>query len=182
MSPQKLREIRSALSSLTDAELIKAFNAGSALRFTYRFVYQALQDDLARYDISMGMFYFFVWLWKYDGLTQKELGERVGTLGPGTAEQLLRMEKRGFITRAPSSVDRRKVHVFLSEDGRALKNKIMPLARRLNAKALHGLTPQDIRNLHVYLARIRGNLAPKQQVKGKAAPKVATRSAEQYIW
>ena len=43
----------------------------------------SVQEQLAPYDISMGMFYFFMWLWKYDGLTQKELSERVGTLGAG---------------------------------------------------------------------------------------------------
>lgn len=182
MPSQRSREMRSALSELTDAELVKAFNAGSALRFTYRFVYQAVQEQLAPYDISMGMFYFFMWLWKYDGLTQKELSDRVGTLGPGTAEQLLRMENRGFITRTPSHVDRRKVHVYLTDEGRALKKKIMPIARRLNAKALQGLTPQDIRNLHIYLARIRANLAPSREAMRKGAPKVATRSTEQYIW
>lgn len=174
--------MHSALAELTDAELVRAFNAGSALRFTYRFVYQAVQEQLVAHEISMGMFYFFMWLWKYDGLTQKELSDRVGTLGPGTAEQLLRMEKKGFITRTPSVVDRRKVNVYLTEEGRALKNKIMPIARRLNARALQGLTPQEIRNLHIYLARIRGNLAPARQAKRKPAPRATGRMTEEYIW
>ena len=170
-----------SISKISDAELIKAFNAGSALRFTYRFVYQALQERLAPYDISMGMFYFLVWLWKRDGLTQRELGERVGTLGPGTAEQLLRMEKRRFITRSPSSVDRRKVHVFLTDEGRALKGKIMSVARRLNADALDGLSPEEIRTLHMCLTRIRRNLAPPPRGKDKTSRKM-TRSAEQHVW
>lgn len=162
--------------------MVKDFNAGSALRFTYRFVYQAVQKQFAPHDISMGMFYFFMWLWKYDGLTQKELSDRVATLGPGTAEQLLGMEKSGFVTRTPSLVDRRKVHAYLTDEGRALKNKIMPIARRLNSKALQRLTPQEIRNLHICLARIKSNLAPARQAKGKLATKVAARSTEQYIW
>ena len=102
-------------------------------------------------------------------------------LGPGTVEQLLRREKRGFITRTPSLADRRKVQVYLTDEGRALKNKIMPIARRLNGKALHGLTPQEIRDLHGYLTRIRANLAPSLQAKEKGQ-KVAARSTEQYIW
>jgi DNA-binding MarR family transcriptional regulator len=149
---------KSATSTATSHDAIAEFNVGASLRHTYRFVYQAMQQRLAPYDISMGMFYFFMCLWKGDGLSQRELSDRVGTMGPGTVEQLRRMERRGFIKRRASTVDRRKIHVFLTPKGRALKNEIVPLAREVNNIALRGMRNEDIQLLRACLVQIRRNM------------------------
>jgi len=143
----------------SDVELSDDFNIGSSLRYTFRFMYQSLQSLLEPHDISIGTFYFLITLWKGDGLTQRELAERVGIMGPGTVEQLRRMEKRGLIKRTPSVTDRRKIHVFLTPKGRKLKNELLPLARKSNAIALLGFSPAETRMLRQYLARIRANMS-----------------------
>ena len=55
--------------SAKESEPLADFNVGASLRHAYRFIYQSMQEQLAPYNIWMGMFYFFMCLWKEDGLT-----------------------------------------------------------------------------------------------------------------
>ena len=145
------------------------FNVGSSLRYTFRFMYQSMQGLLEPHDIPIGMFYFLLTLWKGDGLTQRELSERVGIMGPGTVEQLRRMEKRGLIKRIPSVTDRRKMHVYLTRKGQVLRNELLPLARLSNAIALQGFSAAEAKLLRGYLGRIRKNMNDARQTNGKKA-------------
>jgi DNA-binding MarR family transcriptional regulator len=135
-----------------------AFSIGSAIRATHRQFAQDLQDRLAPYDIPVGMWYFFRALWEEDGLTQRQLSQRVGSMEPTTVEQLRNMERRGYIERRRSLDDRRKIHVHLTDSGRALKNQLMPFAMDVNRVALEGLSEGEIGFLRLVLDRIRGNL------------------------
>jgi DNA-binding MarR family transcriptional regulator len=134
------------------------FNVGAAVRETYRYFSQTMQEKLAPYDIPLGMFYFFCVLWQQDGQSQRELSDRVGTVEAATVEQLRKMEARGFITRRASIVDRRKMHVFLTPTGRALRREVMALAAEVNASALESLNNGEIGFIRLALIQIRKNL------------------------
>jgi DNA-binding MarR family transcriptional regulator len=143
---------------LPEVDYPLAFSIGSAIRTTHRQFAQDLQDRLAPYDIPIGMWYFFRALWEEDGLTQRELSQRVGSMEPTTVEQLRNMERRGYIERRRSVDDRRKMHVHLTESGLALKNRLMPFAIDVNRVALEGLSDGEIGFLRLVLDRIRSNL------------------------
>jgi hypothetical protein len=100
MPSSETNKRRPAKPSAKESEPPADFNVGASLRHTYRFIYQSMREHLAPY------------LWKEDALTQRELSDRVGTLGPGTVEQLRRMERWGFIKRRASVADRRKVQLI----------------------------------------------------------------------
>jgi len=141
-----------------DVDYPLAFSIGSAIRTTHRQFAQDLQDRLAPYDIPVGMWYFFRALWEEDGLTQRELSQRVGSMEQTTVEQLRNMERRGYIERRRSVDDRRKMHVHLTSAGLALKNQLMPFAIDVNRVALQGLSEGEVGFLRLVLARIRSNL------------------------
>ncbi|HEV2677058.1 MAG TPA: MarR family transcriptional regulator [Aliidongia sp.] len=139
-----------------------AFSIGAAIRTTQRQFAQELQDRLAPYDIPIGMWYFFRALWEEDGLTQRQLSQRVGAMEQTTVEQLRNMERRGYVERRRSLDDRRKVHVHLTESGSALKSQLLPFAIEVNQTALDGLSDGEIGFLRLVLDRIRGNLEKQQ--------------------
>jgi DNA-binding MarR family transcriptional regulator len=143
-----------------------AFSIGSAVRATHRLFAQDLQERLAPYDIPVGMWYFFRALWEEDGLTQRQLSQRVGSMEPTTVEQLKNMERRGYIDRRRSSDDRRKIHVHLTERGLALKNQLLPFAMDVNRVALDGLSEGEIGFLRLVLDRIRANLEAHMTQRG----------------
>jgi DNA-binding MarR family transcriptional regulator len=153
-SSQKNASVKSKNGGQRTAE----FNVGSSLRHTFRFMDQRLQALLQTRDIPVGMFYFLLTLWKADGLTQRELSDRVGIMAPGTVEQLQRMEQRGLIRRVHSRTDRRKIHVFLTRKGRTLTTELLPLAQQNNSLALRGISSSDVQVLRRCLSRIRENM------------------------
>ena len=138
------------------------FSVGYLLRATYRSFAQDLQRYLAPYAIPMGMWYFLRALWQEDGLTQRALSQRVGSMEPTTVEQLRNMERRGFIERRRSDADRRKIHVFLTAEGRALRAKLLPYATEVNDSALGGLSEGEIGFLRLVLSRMKENLDARQ--------------------
>jgi DNA-binding MarR family transcriptional regulator len=131
---------------------------GNELRQTNRAFMQDLQDRLEALGIPVGMWFFLRILWDEDGISQRELSQRVGTMEPTTVEQLRNMEKRGFIDRHRCTDDRRKMHVYLTEAGRELKYQLMPLGVAVNVAALDGLSEAEIASLRTVLGRMRRNL------------------------
>lgn len=138
------------------------FSIGAAVRQTHRCFIQELQEYLLPHAITPGMWYFFRVLWEEEGLTQRELSERSGTMDPTTVEQLRNMEKLGLIERRRSEADKRKMHVFLTPKGRALKAELLPFAAEVNVAATAGLTDGEIGFLRFVLAKIRGNLETRR--------------------
>ncbi|HXE03592.1 MAG TPA: MarR family transcriptional regulator [Methyloceanibacter sp.] len=141
-------------------------SVGYLVRVTHRSFAQDLQAYLTPHEIPIGMWYFLRALWQEDGLTQRELSQRVGAMEPTTVEQLKNMERRGFVERRRSAADRRKIHIFMTEEGRALSSRLLPYAMEVNAVALDGLTEGEIGFLRLVLARIKHNLDARQGQRG----------------
>jgi DNA-binding MarR family transcriptional regulator len=113
------------------------------------------------------MWYFLRALWEEDGLTQREISERVGLVAPTTVEQLRNMEKRGLLERRRSAADRRKMHVYLTDEGRRLREKLLPFAPFVNEIALGGLSAGEVGFLRLVLGRMQENLQAHLAANGR---------------
>lgn len=109
-----------------------------------RALVRSLQARLARHRVSFGHWTFLRILWEDDGLTQRELSREAGVMEPTTFTALKAMEERGYIMRRQRAGNRRKVHIFLTPRGRALKRTLVPLAEAVNQVAVRGVTASDI--------------------------------------
>ena len=132
---------------------------GLELRRTDRAVEGDLQARLASVGLQIGMWLYLRALWHEDGLTQSELSRRVRASKPTTLAQLRRMELRGLIRFERRSQDKRLVTVRLTAEGRALKPKLLPIARLNHNAALAGFKKAEIDTLFNLLHRIRTNVA-----------------------
>ena len=83
-------------------------------------------------------------LWESEGLTQRQLSGQAGVMEPTTFSALNAMERLGYVVRKPSPTSRKEVHVYLTRKGRALKNKLVPLAEEVNEVALRDVESADI--------------------------------------
>lgn len=120
---------------------------------------RALQVRLAEHGVPFGHWTFLRILWETDGLTQSELSEQAGVMEPTTFAALKTMEKLGYITRRKSSSDKKKVFIHLTPAGRALRDKLVPLALDANKIAISGTSAQDIAAARNVLLRMIENLA-----------------------
>jgi DNA-binding MarR family transcriptional regulator len=97
-------------------------------------------------------------LWEEEGLTQRELANRVGMMEPTAVIALRGLERAGWITRTRNPADRRKIHVTLTPSGRALRERLLPLAHAVNAEVCRGFAPEERETLIALLRRARANL------------------------
>jgi DNA-binding MarR family transcriptional regulator len=99
-------------------------------------------------------------LWAQDGVSVRELGERL-YLDSGTLTPLLKkMEEAGFVTRRRSTDDGRVVHIYLTEKGRALRAEVEQIPLRLGGCL--PLTAEEAKVLHGLLYRLLENTKGKE--------------------
>ena len=97
-------------------------------------------------------------LWEQDGLSQVELAERTFKDKPGTTRILILLEQKGVVTRRRDSEDRRVLHVFLTQKGKDLKEKLIPCAEEVLVKSAQNLTKEEVTQFKRTLNKILNNL------------------------
>ena len=124
-----------------------------------RSMVRALQMRLAEHSVSFGHWIFLRILWEKDGLTQRELSEQAGVMAPTTFAAVTAMEKLGLVERQQRPDNKKNTHVFLTAEGRALKDQLVPLAEEVNEISVTGLTDREIKTARKVLLTIIENLA-----------------------
>ena len=119
-------------------------SVGYQIRMTHRLIQRALQTRIEEHGVTLGMWYFLRILWDQDGLTQSELSRVVGTMEPTTLSAVASMEKAGLVCRTRHSGDKRKIHINLTEKGRALQATLLPMAAEVLGSAAQGLTDREV--------------------------------------
>jgi len=117
---------------------------------------------LAEHDIPFGHWAFLRVLWDRDGLTQKELSDAVGVTEPTTFAAVKALMDRGYITRRHNPGNKRKFYVYLTPEGAALRDVLVPLAEEVNRIAVEGIPPENITLMRETLLQIIENLATEQ--------------------
>ncbi|ASK34964.1 MarR family winged helix-turn-helix transcriptional regulator [Alloalcanivorax mobilis] len=128
------------------------------VRDAARVLAKSLQVRLAEYSVSFGHWSFLRVLWYSEGLTQRELSEQVGLMEPTTFTALKAMEAKGLIERRHQDGNRKNLHIYLTDKGRALKDELIPIAEELNEVAVRGLSEEERRIMHRGLLAIIQNL------------------------
>jgi DNA-binding MarR family transcriptional regulator len=130
---------------------------GYLIRRTNIALSRALQRRLARYNLTSPQMIFMREIWLEEGLSQRELSERVGAAESTTASALRVLERRKLIRRIAKAHDRRAIHVYLTAIGRRLEQKVMSKIHEVNDRAVAGVSRRDLAMLNATLRRIRDN-------------------------
>ncbi|MEY8759292.1 MarR family winged helix-turn-helix transcriptional regulator [Chryseobacterium tongliaoense] len=94
-------------------------------------LYRPFLDEL---DITYPQYLVMMILWEKDGFTVNHIGEEL-FLDSGTLTPLLkRLENKGFIIRKRKKEDERVVQIFLTETGKALKQKACDVPAKILEK------------------------------------------------
>ena len=131
---------------------------GHQVRTAYRLFMRLMELRLAEFGITPAQWFFIKALLDGDGVSQGELSSRVGTMENTTVAALRTLEKRQLIVRRRDSVDQRRMNIFLTEQGRALKGKIQPIARELNVIAIGKMPEREVRLAKLLLVKVQNNL------------------------
>jgi DNA-binding MarR family transcriptional regulator len=96
-------------------------------------------------------------LWREDGLKMIELGQRAG-LEPSTMTGLLdRMERDNLVCRSSDPADRRVIKIFLTEEGKNIREPVFRILEGTLNKVFMGISPEAIDQMKNTLTRILEN-------------------------
>ena len=103
--------------------------------------------------ITYTQYIVFMVLWAKDGVSVRELGERL-YLDSGTLTPLLKkMESSGLVRRERAKEDERVTRIYLTEAGRALHEKCLEIPVHLS-RSLGAFSPEDAQTLYDLLYRL----------------------------
>jgi len=132
---------------------------GYLVRETHRAFQRELEPRIERFGITAGMWWFLRALWNQDGVSQTELSANVQVMGPTTVRAVERMEQRGLIERRREGSDGRKMFIYLTEEGRQLREKLVPVMLEVQEKASARLSSKEVEDLRRLLTLVKEGLA-----------------------
>jgi DNA-binding MarR family transcriptional regulator len=135
-----------------------AESSGFLVRDANRAFQRLLEKRIASYGVARGQWYFLRVLWNEDGLSQRELSARVGTMEPTTVIALRTMEKSGLIRRVRSTDDRRRSHVWLTPKAQRLRTELLTLARGITDAAETDISRGELALFRRVITRMTANL------------------------
>ncbi|MGQ4388112.1 MarR family winged helix-turn-helix transcriptional regulator [Streptomyces sp. SAS_270] len=133
-----------------DQQICFSLNAASR---AFNGVYRVVLKDLG---LTYPQYLVMLVLWEHGELPVKKLGEHL-RLDSGTLSPLLkRLETAGLVRRERSAHDERSVHVHLTDEGTALRERALLVPRRIAAATSLKLT--EIEELRTRLDRLTSAL------------------------
>jgi DNA-binding MarR family transcriptional regulator len=123
-----------------------------------RAIARALMQRLTRQQVSIGYWTFLRILWERDGITQTELSTLAGVKNPTTFAALQSMEREGYITRRKRPGNLKNKYIYLTPRGKALKDKLIPLAEEVHRVAIRGVPARDVETTRATLMAMIRNL------------------------
>lgn len=117
-----------------------------------RKIVNAYQPLLKPLGITYTQYIVFLVLWEEDGLTVKDISDRL-QLDSGTLTPLLKkLEAAGFVRRCRSDFDERSVEIYLTDKGLALKEAAAGIP--LSMANCTALTKEEAVTLYALLHKI----------------------------
>ncbi|WP_017524408.1 MarR family winged helix-turn-helix transcriptional regulator [Pusillimonas noertemannii] len=128
------------------------------IKVAFRGSSRALQSRLRHHGVLYGHWTLLRILWQLDGMTQRQLSEQAGIMESTAFGALQAMEKLGYITRQKLPGNNKQIRIFLTPQGAALRNLIVPLAEETNRIAITGVPDEDLAVTRRSLVAIIENL------------------------
>ena len=133
-----------------------------------RLLTQSLNDQLKEHGVAPGQFPVLLCLWEQDGLTQRELYERVKIEQATMSNTLKRMERDCLIYREPDPKDRRAMRIHLTGMARELEGKLTKGAKAVHKTAFDGIKKKERKQLMELMGHMSKNL---EKAMAAAEPK-----------
>jgi len=120
---------------------------------------KALDSELRhKTGVTIGQWKVMVMLVNQNGLTQKEIADRLGLEGPTLIPIIDKMEKEGLVIRKVDSDDRRNNRIYRTEKADELWDKMLKCALKIRQISVKDIPKRDINIMRNVLEKILQNL------------------------
>lgn len=93
-----------------------------------------------------------------DGMSQRELGNRLNLKDAATGKAIDALERAGLVTREKDAEDRRKALVCLTEEGRKIGKKVARMRKQFQTIVVEGFSEKERENFRDLLERAYENI------------------------
>lgn len=124
------------MDDTTDPGFDRTASAGYLANHMARLFFTGLARRIRPLGLAPAQFMALLELWQEDGLTQKQLVERLDVEQATMANTLARMERDGLVLRRPNPEDARSRQICLTDAARALQGPATQAAMAQNDVAL----------------------------------------------
>lgn len=107
-----------------------------------------------RYGLSVTDWRVIAIVGRYPGVTATEVADRAAMDKVAVSRAVSRLLERGRLERHDNSADRRAKQLFLSDEGTAIYDAIVPAALRFERDLLDALAPEERRQFERSLERL----------------------------
>jgi len=97
-------------------------------------------------------------LWEQDGLSQHQIVEKLNKDKTNIARMASNLEKKGFINRIECHEDRRSIRLYLTECGKKLGEKVIPITEQFNENVRKGISDEELLQMERLLAKMNQNV------------------------
>jgi MarR family transcriptional regulator, 2-MHQ and catechol-resistance regulon repressor len=146
-----------------------------SLARSYQTFTRVVSARVLEYGLTIPQFGILEALYHLGPLSLGDLAEKLLVTGGNVTYVMDRLEEQGLVYRQRSDLDRRVVEARLTEDGKALIERIFPEHARFIGEVVDHLEPEEQRDLRELLKRLgKGlagrNAAPFTSAEDSAAP------------
>lgn len=121
-----------------------------------RYIQRTLKEH--RFGITFEMLQVISCLWRDQGIAQQTLAERIVKDKASLSNLLNNLERKGYISRKEDAADRRNKLVYLTPEGEALWQRLLPILDEVYTRAEEAMGLARIRNLTAELEEMHNIL------------------------
>jgi DNA-binding MarR family transcriptional regulator len=145
--------VRRPLSSFDLQRYLPYLLNRAAIRIT-----EAFQRELRKEDLTVGMWRVLAVLWHDGAMRLGGLAEATSMEVSTLSRLITSMQTRMLVSRTRSTEDARAVEVDLTSEGRAVAERIVPMALEYESTAIAGMSAEDRDALRRLLTELYGHL------------------------
>lgn len=119
---------------------------------------RAIEIMLAQLGLAVSAWYPLAVLRAQDGMSQRELGNRLDLKDAAIGKAIDAMERAGVLERRADSQDRRKALVYLTKSGKLLAKKVATRRQKFLDALVNGFSEQEVGQFTGFLERCYVNI------------------------
>jgi DNA-binding MarR family transcriptional regulator len=116
-----------------------------------------LDRELQAAGLRLGQYQLLRLLWESDGLTPRELADRLVVEMPTVTRTVQRLIRDGFARREAHPMDARSVRIYLTEKGRRLQERVDAIFAEQTERAMSGFSQAERAALVDFMNRMAAN-------------------------
>ncbi|WCP69206.1 MarR family transcriptional regulator [Vibrio tubiashii] len=102
-----------------------------------------LDTELKKHGLTIALWPPLMCLWEAEGVTQREIAQKSKVENSTTTRTLDKLENLGLVERQVDPNSRRSFRIYLTDEGRALREKLLPIPVGINQDILSSLESEE---------------------------------------